>query len=137
MRKTGVIIKKENDSHQITVSYCNTGACASCVQKESCQLGSEKKEIIVTAYTNDDVSIGEEVELYLPPKNLLLGVLFAYLLPLCSLILVLILLIKGLHLNELHAGVLSLGVLVVYFCMLFFFRKSITDKFTIRAYKIR
>ncbi|BCE01018.1 SoxR reducing system RseC family protein [Marinicellulosiphila megalodicopiae] len=77
--------------NQITLQTVRSASCQSCKAKSGCgqallsKIGDEEQQVKknnITIFSDETVSIGEEVELILPENSLVLAALIMYLMPL-------------------------------------------------------
>ena len=63
-----------------------SSACATCSSKDSCDINSEKKRIVIEVSNDLQAGIGDRVEISMPESSLLQLSLLVYLLPVVALI---------------------------------------------------
>lgn len=121
------IVQKINDK-SVVVKILTGTACSGCHSKGSCNL-SETEEKIIEVSGSYDVNPGDAVTILMKQSMGHIAVLFGYILPLFALIAMLIILVS-LGVSESVAGLASLSIVVLYYTILYLFRKQINKKFT-------
>jgi sigma-E factor negative regulatory protein RseC len=118
----------ENTGRSVKVSIITTSACSGCHARGTCNIsGSEVK--IIEVKGSYDVNPGESVNVLMKQSQGYAAVMYGYLLPFLSVIIVLMIL-TALKIPELIAGLVSLSVLLPYYLIIYIFRKKINEKFT-------
>jgi sigma-E factor negative regulatory protein RseC len=90
---------------------------------------SESEVKIVEVKGSYSVTPGDSVSVLMKQSQGYAAVLYGYIFPLLSVIIILMIL-AGLGVPELTAGLVSLGMLLPYYLILYLFRKRINEKFT-------
>lgn len=122
----GIVQGISNNS--VIVSIISATACSGCHAEGQCSLsGKQEKTIEVTG--NYNVAPGDTVTILMQKSMGFAALLYGYLLPLFSVVLILILLTSS-GMQELASGLLSLAILIPYYIILFLFRKRISKKFS-------
>lgn len=139
MRKVTDVVKHTGVVEAINGNNCYVrilqhSACSGCSAKRLCN-SSESKEKIITVLLNDeDVQVGETVNIEGTVVQGLRAVYICYMIPLVLLIASLFL---GVRIGgEMLGVILSLGVLAVYFIVLYLFRNRIGEHFGFALRKI-
>ncbi len=139
MRKVTDVVKHTGVVEAINGNNCYVrilqhSACSGCSAKRLCN-SSESKEKIITVLLNDeDVQVGETVNIEGTVVQGLRAVYICYMIPLVLLIASLFL---GVRIGgEMLGVILSLGVLTVYFVVLYLFRNRIGEHFGFALRKI-
>jgi positive regulator of sigma E activity len=125
IKHTGIVQKSDNGS--VIVVITNKSACSGCHAEGSCTI-SGKEERLIEISGNYNVSPGDEVTVLMEQTMGFTALAFAYLIPLITVLLSLIILIS-MNIPELNAGVISLAMLIPYFTLLYLFRNQINKKF--------
>ncbi len=119
---------------RIDVSVEAREACASCKVKSVCGMGEhEQKLVSVMVDEPAAFQIGEEVVVSVEQGMGLKAVLMAYVLPFLLLLCTLLVLLEA-GMEEALAGLFSLGTVIIYYCVLYIFRKKIEREI---VFKIR
>jgi positive regulator of sigma E activity len=120
----GIVQKKDEERVIITISAAS--ACSGCHAEGSCGMMG-KKEKIIEVYGKYNVKPGDQVTIQMNQSMGYTALLFGYVFPLISVIVVLMILISQ-HVSELLSGVISIASLIPYYTILFFLRKRINKK---------
>lgn len=118
----------ENTGKSVKVSIISATACSGCHAKGACNM-SESEVKIVEVKGSYSVTPGDSVSVLMKQSQGYAAVLYGYIFPLLSVIIILMIL-AGLGVPELTAGLVSLGMLLPYYLILYLFRKRINEKFT-------
>jgi sigma-E factor negative regulatory protein RseC len=121
------IVQKADDNVAI-VSITAASVCSGCHAEGTCTL-SGKEEKIIEVSGKYNVKPGDKVIVIMKQSMGYTALLYGYILPLISVIIILIILISN-NVPELFSGLISLAVLIPYYIVLFIFRKGINKKFT-------
>ena len=123
----GKVEKVEGD--KATVRILSVSACSSCKSKGACSI-SEMKEKLVEVHLKDnqEVNIGDDVNVAIAQKQGDKAVVLAYAFPIIVFIGLLVLLSK-LNASELLAGLVALGGVGIYFLILHLFKSKIEGQF--------
>lgn len=118
----------ENTGKSVKVSILTTSACSGCHAKGACNLsGSEVKIVEVKGSYN--VVPGESVNVQMKQSQGYAAVLYGYILPFLSVV-VMLMVLAVFKVPELTAGLVSISILLPYYLVLYMFRKRINEKFT-------
>lgn len=90
---------------------------------------SGKEEKIIEVPGRYDVRPGDQVTILMKQSMGYAALILGYIIPVVAVIAVLITLIS-LKVPELASGMIALTILIPYYLILFFFRKTINEKFT-------
>ena len=120
------IVQKSDDNSVLVIITAQT-ACSGCHAEGECTMsGKEEKVIEVTGSYN--VKQGDEVTVHMNKSTGYMALLLAYLIPLLTIVLSLIILTM-LKVSELAAGIMSVAMLIPYFTVLFLLRSRINGSF--------
>jgi positive regulator of sigma E activity len=120
------IVQKVGDKVTI-VSISAGSACSGCHAEGSCSL-SGKEEKIIEVPGKYNIKQGDKVIIEMKQSMGYTALLYGYLFPLISVVIILIILISN-NVPELSSGLISLAALIPYYIILFLFRKRINEKF--------
>ncbi len=120
-----------------TVQIISSSACSSCHAAGFCALG-EKAEKIVEVQTDPYGfhEVGDEVNLILKATAGLKAVWLAYAVPVVLLMLTILLMIKT-GFGELTSALTGLGVVVLWYLVLWLFRKKLRNEYVFKIEKLR
>ena len=120
-----------------TVQIISSSACSSCHAAGFCALG-EKAEKIVEVQTDPYGfhEVGDEVNLILKATAGLKAVWLAYAIPVVLLMLTILLMIKT-GFGELTSALTGLGVVVLWYLVLWLFRKKLRNEYVFKIEKLR
>ena len=123
----GLVEKVEGD--KATVRILSVSACSACKSKGACSI-SEMKEKLVEVHLKDnqEVNIGDNVNVAIAQKQGDKAVVLAYAFPIIVFIGLLVLFSK-LNASELLSGVVAIGGVGVYFLILHLFKSKIEGQF--------
>jgi sigma-E factor negative regulatory protein RseC len=121
------IVQKISDKSVIVKILTGT-ACSGCHAKGSCNL-SETEEKFIEVSGSYDVKPGDSVTILMKQSMGHTAVLFGYVFPLVAVIAMLIIMVSS-GVSESAAGLASLAIMVLYYTVLYLFRKRIDKKFT-------
>ena len=123
----GLVEKVEGD--KATVRILSVSACSSCKSKGACSI-SEMKEKLVDVHLkeNQDVKIGDNVNVAIAQKQGDKAVILAYAIPILLFIGILALLTQQ-NASELLAGGAAIGGVGLYFLFLRLFKSKIENQF--------
>lgn len=122
----GIVQSKEDNCVIVTIS--SVSACSGCHAEGSCTL-SGKEEKIIEVPGRYDVKPGDRVTILMKQSMGYAALILGYIIPVVAVITVLITLIS-IKVPELVSGMIALSILIPYYLILFFFRKTINEKFT-------
>ena len=130
LRHCGVITSI--DGNRIRVRCARLSACDTCSAVESCrQTRGKSFDVDVTDSNAATRSIGERVTIETSAGNGRYAVLLGFVLPLAAFAATL-LLARGNGLSDVMSAAFSLTVCVVYYALLFLFRKALDKRFVFR-----
>ena len=120
-----------------TVQIISSSACSSCHAAGLCALG-EKAEKIVEVQTDPYGfhEVGDEVNIILKATAGLKAVWLAYAVPVVLLMLTILLMIKT-GFGELTSALTGLGVVVLWYLVLWLFRKKLRNEYVFKIEKLR
>lgn len=123
----GTVEKVEGD--KATVRILSVSACSSCKSKGACSM-SEMKEKMVEVHLkkNQDIHIGDNVNVAIKQKQGDKAVVLAYAIPILIFMAILIVLTQ-LKTSELVAGGAALGGIGIYFIVLRLLKSKIENQF--------
>ena len=122
----GIVQRKEDN--KVFVAITSTSACSGCHAEGSCTM-SGKEEKIIEVSGKYNVNNGDQVTILMKQSMGYSALFLGYVLPVIAVVTVLITLISF-RIPELTSGLASLSVLIPYYIILFFFRKTINEKFS-------
>ena len=128
VRHRGIIQRIDKENYHVLIVV--RSACSACHSKGICPVGEAKEQIIeVPKGGLDDFKVGDEVDITMGKSSGNKAVLLGYGLPF---ILLLGSLLGGVKIlgNQGLAGLLTIGILLVYYSVLYFFRKRLKKTFT-------
>lgn len=131
---TGKVIFVEGD--RIDVEMVVDSACSSCKAKAACGM-SESKEKVVSLLTETArmYEVGDDVMVFMEQRMGIKAATYAYIIPFFIMLAVL-LVMQEIGFSDLVSGLSSLGSLLVYYIVLFFFRKKIEKEFIFKLRKL-
>jgi sigma-E factor negative regulatory protein RseC len=123
----GLVEKVEGD--KATIRILSLSACSSCKSKGACSI-SEMKEKLVDVHLkeNQDVKIGDNVNVAIAQKQGDKAVILAYAIPIIV-FMGLLALFTQLKASELLAGAIAIGGVGLYFLVLHLFKSKIENQF--------
>ncbi len=110
------------------VTIISSSACSGCHAEGSCNM-SGKEEKIIEVRGRYNVNPGDQVTILMKQSMGYAALFLGYLLPIIVVVACLSILIS-LNVSELSSGLISVAILIPYYIILFFFRKTINEKFT-------
>lgn len=122
----GIVRTKEDNC--VVVTIVSSSACSGCHAEGSCNM-SGKEEKIIEVRGRYDVKPGDKVTILMKQSMGYAALLLGYLLPIIFVVVCLSILIS-LKVPELSSGLISVAILIPYYIILFFFRKTLNEKFT-------
>lgn len=123
----GLVEKVDKD--KAIVRILSVSACSSCKSKGSCSISDMKEKLVeVHLKDNQEVKIGDNVNVVIAQKQGDKAVVLAYAFPIIVFIGLLTLFSK-LNASELLAGLVALGGVGVYFLILRLFKSKIEGQF--------
>ena len=130
----GIIAAVEPD--KVTVNITATSACASCQGKSFCSMSGEKDKMLVVDVVNQEFTIGEEVLVTMRLTQGLKAVMWAYVLPLC-LLMIILLTLQACKISEVVSALGALFVVTVYYFMLYRMRNRLKKKYVFEIEKLK
>jgi sigma-E factor negative regulatory protein RseC len=131
--KSGTInhdgIVQRNNGESVMVSIIASPACSGCHAEGSCSM-SGNVEKIIEVHGSYSFIPGDQVTVLMKLSMGYAALFIGYILPVISVICMLAVMI-ALGVSELLSGLASLAVLILYYVVLFFFRKRLNSKFTL------
>ncbi len=121
------IVRKIGD-RGIEVTITSSSACSGCHAEGSCNM-SGKEEKIIEVRGNYDVKPGDKVTILMKQSMGYAALLLGYVFPIIVVVACLSILVSF-KVPELSSGLISVAILIPYYFILFFFRKTINEKFT-------
>ena len=94
-------IVEKTSKHKAFIRIQPSSACATCSSRDSCDITSEKKKIVIEMANDLQAATGDRVEISMPESSLLKLSLLVYLLPVVALI-------SGACLGAAMAGLLNM-----------------------------
>lgn len=130
---TGIIIEKNGD--KIKVQIAQLSACSSCHAKGACSASDVDEKIIDAETTDQNLKVGDLVQLTGKTSIGLFAVLIAFVIPFL-LILSGLIILRSYTSNEAISGTLSLALLIPYYLILSLFNKKLKNKLRFTVDKI-
>jgi sigma-E factor negative regulatory protein RseC len=127
-------VVQEVRDENITVSFVSQPACSSCNLKNSCTLAESEARNLEILSQGENYHVGEKVNVVLSQSNGFRAVFLGYILPLITVCLSLVLLLKLTN-NEALAGLVSILILIPYYLILWLLRGVIVKNFKFRLVK--
>ena len=116
----------------VSVTFEKSAACSGCSSRHACALNQAQNQIVDIKIENEKkYEIGQTVELELSSSGGFTAVLYAYVLPLC---LMLITLFGTLYISndEFKAATSALVILIPYYITIFLLHKKLSNKMQIK-----
>lgn len=119
----------------VRVGFVSHASCSSCHAKGMCSVSEVESKYVEVKTTGSNWEIGESVNILLEKKLGFKALWFGYVLPLIVMLagMVISFVITG---NDGFAGLVAIGLLIVYYCLLYFFRGSLKNTFQFTLKKI-
>lgn len=130
---TGIIIEKNGD--KIKVQIAQLSACSSCHAKGACSASDVDEKIIDAETTDQNLKVGDLVQLTGKTSIGLFAVLIAFVIPFL-LILSGLIILRSYTSNEAISGTISLALLIPYYLILSLFNKKLKNKLRFTVDKI-
>lgn len=130
---TGIIIEKNGD--KIKVQIAQLSACSSCHAKGACSASDVDEKIIDAETTDQNLKVGDLVQLTGETSMGLFAVLIAFVIPFL-LILSGLIILRSYTSNEAISGTISLALLIPYYLILSLFNKKLKNKLRFTVDKI-
>ncbi|MBE9487830.1 MAG: SoxR reducing system RseC family protein [Bacteroidetes bacterium] len=129
IRHTGVVTSVKGSL--AVVKIATQSACASCHAKSACSASDmQDKNIEAQIPKGMDIKIGDTVDVVISRSVGYIAVLFAYLLPVIILLASVIIVTKMGYTEDI-GGLVGLANMVLYFIVLYLFRKKLNKKISI------
>ena len=122
------------DGRKVTVRFVQQSACATCSAKMLCTSGESKQRFIEADRYGQKYEVGEEVTVEVTSQLAWTAMFFAFGLPTVVALLVLFPAIAWL--GEMLAPVVTLGALVLYYSILYGFRKKLDRRVVFVLHKV-
>lgn len=117
---------------QIETSIVVSSACAGCHAKGACGSSDSSTRIITVKNTNQNINVGDSVNIEGAQSIGLKAVFFAYVLPFIVVMTTLVLSIELFNTTELRAGLYSLITLPPYYLILHLLKGKFEKSYTFR-----
>ncbi len=104
--------------------------CAACSIKGSCNVMNSNKDILKINVDKTGFKIGEKVEIIMSSQMAFLALFWAYIFPFIILILSVIVFTN--YADEGIAGLISILILIIYYLILFLYRKYFNKRFNLK-----
>ena len=108
----------------LRVRIVGHGACGACSAAGVCGMGERRMKTIVLRYDGDKIDVGREVNVFSADSNGLMGVFYAFAVPL-AVMLATLFTTHTLTGNEAVAAVAALTALMLYYLFLYVFGKRL------------
>ena len=122
----GIVRTIGNNCVEVTIT--SSSACSGCHAEGSCNM-SGKEEKVIEVRGKYDVKPGDSVTVLMKQSMGYAALLLGYVLPIIVVVACLSILVSC-KVPELSSGLISVAILIPYYVILFFFRKTINEKFT-------
>ncbi len=119
----------------VTVKIEAASACLSCAGKAFCSMSEKQDKIIMASAHNHLFSKGEEVLVKMRLSHGMSAVLWAYVIPLCVL-LIFLLTLFAFKIPEAWSGIISVVFIALYYFVLYLFRGKFNKKYVFEIEKI-
>lgn len=124
------------DGNAVTVRVMQASACSGCQAKSLCRISESKEKLITVTDSNPSrFSVGQEVNLVGTVGQGMNAVLFAFGLPLAT-ILATLGICKLAGVGDAVSALCALSALVVYYLVLLLFRRGLGRKFQFRIVEL-
>jgi positive regulator of sigma E activity len=122
------------DHENIEVMIISESACSACKSKKVCTISDMKEKSIYLKTNNQSYKVGEKVNVIMEEKLGFYATIFAYVLPF---ILMISILLIGTYskMSEPLMGILVIVFLVMYYLILYLFRKQFEKKMSFKIEK--
>jgi sigma-E factor negative regulatory protein RseC len=122
------------DGRKVTVLFVQQSACAACSARMLCTSGESKQRFIVADSYGQHFEVGEEVTVEVTSQLAWTAMFFAFGLPAVVALIVVFPAIGWL--GEILAPVAALGALVLYYTILYGFRKKLDRRVVFLLHKV-
>jgi len=134
IKHKGIITTVE--PNKVTVNIVATSACASCQGKSFCSMSDKKDKTLAIDVVNQKFTIGEEVQVTMRLSQGMMAVVWAYVIPLC-LLMIILLTLHACKISEAGSALGALFVVVVYYFMLYRLRDRLKKKHIFEIEKLK
>ena len=131
---TGIIIEKSGSN--VKVQIAQLSACSSCHAKGACSASDVDEKIIDAEVGEQQLQVGDFVQLTGESSMGLFAVLIAFVIPFL-LILISLIVLRNYTPNEAISGSISLGLLIPYYIILSLFNKKLKKKMRFSVEKVQ
>jgi sigma-E factor negative regulatory protein RseC len=121
--------------NEVTVNIVATSACASCHGKSFCSMSDKKDKTLVIDVINQEFTVGEEVQVTMRLAQGMMAVVWAYVIPLC-LLMIILLTLRACKISEVGSGLGALFVVAVYYYLLYRLRNRLKKKHVFEIEKL-
>jgi len=122
------------DGRKVTVHFVQQSACAACSARMLCTSGESKQRSIVADSYGQHFEVGEEVTVEVTSQLAWTAMFFAFGLP--ALVALIVVFPAIGWLGEILAPVAALGALVLYYTILYGFRKKLDRRVVFLLHKV-
>ncbi len=126
----GIVSKITDTTIETTITVST--ACSGCHAKGSCGMSDNQSRIISVTKSDQNVNIGDQVNIVGSETMGMKAVLFAYVLPFAAVLFTLVLSLYVLNVSEIRAGLYSILILPPYYLILYLFKGKFNKKYTFR-----
>jgi len=123
-------------ANKVTVNIVAASACASCQGKSFCSMSDKKDKTLVIDIVNQEFTTGEEVQVSMHLSQGLRAVVWAYLIPLCLLMIILLTLLSC-KISEAGSALWSLFAVTAYYFVLYRMRNRLKKKYVFEIEKLK
>ncbi|MCL2097447.1 MAG: SoxR reducing system RseC family protein [Bacteroidales bacterium] len=123
------------EAKKVTVSIVAASACASCQGKSFCSMSDKKDKKFVTDVVNQEFTVGDEVLLTMRLTQGLRAVVWAYIFPLCLLMIILLTLLSC-KFSEAGSALAALTAVTAYYFILYRMRNRLKKKYVFEIKKL-
>jgi len=134
VRHNGIV--KAVEPNKVTVTIVATSACASCHGKAFCSMADKKDKTLVIDVINQQFTVGEEVQIIMRLAQGMMAVVWAYVIPLC-LLMIILLTLQACKISEAGSALGALFVVVVYYFILYRMRDKLKKKYVFEIEKLK
>lgn len=124
IERKGIVCNIDNGIATVKIS-CSS-ACSNCQAKGVC--GESEDKFLDVKLDGNDIGLGDEVIVSITQNQGYWAVLLGYIFPFILIVVVLIIFIVF-GFNELAASLISMSSAILYYILLYFFRKRINNSF--------
>ena len=134
VRHNGIV--KTVEANKVTVSIVASSVCASCHGRTMCSMSDKEDKTLVIDVVNQEFTVGEEVQVVMRLSQGMKAVVWAYLIPLC-LLLIILLSLQACKISEAGSALLALLSITVYYFMLYRLRNKLKKKYMFEIEKLK